>query len=130
MSPFDPLLDKIEQVMKREHPFDLEAYRFVMDALHFTVSTLEKQRHITGCELLEGIRQYALREYGPYARTVLNYWGVNQTENFGQMVFDLVEAGILRKQPGDKIEDFKKIYDFKKVFDQYYEFKEEEEASS
>ena len=125
MKELENYLEKIERIMGKHPQYKFEAYSFVMAGLHHTVSKLAKPRHITGKELLEGIREYALEQFGPMARTVLNYWGIAKTDDFGNIVFALVEAGILRKQPEDKIEDFKKIYDFKEAFDKSYRIKDE-----
>ncbi len=113
-------LKKIEKIFTRHPEYKLEAYHFLLAALHHTVSKLPKPRHVTGPELLDGIREYALEQYGPLTRTVLNYWGVRKTVDFGHIVFALVEAGILRKQPEDKIEDFENIFDFELAFDKSY----------
>ncbi len=125
MKELETFLEKIERVMKRNDHYKFEAYSFVMAALHHTVSKLPKARHITGQELLRGIRDYALDQYGPLARTVLNHWGIKKTDDFGRIVFALVEVGILRKQPEDKIEDFHAVYDFKEAFDKGYKIKDE-----
>lgn len=118
-------LNKINSVIEKNRLYKFEAYSFVMAGLHQTVSKLPKPRHIAGSELLEGIKQYALEQYGPMARTVLNYWGIHKTEDFGKIVFALVEVGILRKQPTDKLEDFMDIYDFKEAFDKGYKIDDE-----
>lgn len=125
MKELEGFLEKIERVMKRNRHYKFEAYSFVMAALHHTVTKLPKARHVTGRELLEGIRGYGLDQFGPLARTVLNYWGIKKTDDFGHIVFALVEVGILRKQPEDHIEDFHKVYDFKDAFDRGYKFKDE-----
>ena len=125
MKELESFLDKIEKVMEENDQYKFEAYSFVMAALHHTVSRLPKARHITGRELLEGIRDYALEQFGALARTVLNYWGIFKTEDFGRIVFALVDVGVLRKQPEDKIEDFRDVYDFKKAFDQGLKIREE-----
>lgn len=116
MKERDSLIEKIEKVVEENKPYTLEAFKFVLDALHETVSVLDKPRHVSGQELLEGIRLYAIREYGPLAKTVLNYWGIRTTEDFGRIVFLLVEIGLLRKQPEDRIEDFQNVYDFDEAF--------------
>ncbi len=116
MTDPDSLLEKIEKVVEENKPYTLEAFKFVLDALHETVTVLDKPRHVSGQELLEGIRLYALKEYGPLAKTVLNYWGIHETEDFGKIVFLLVDIGLLRKQPEDKIEDFRNIYSFDQAF--------------
>ena len=125
MKELENFLDKIERVMKQNGQYKFEAYSFIMAALHHTVTKLPKARHITGQELCEGVREYAMDQFGPLARTVLNYWGIFKTEDFGRIVFALVEVGILRKQAEDKIEDFRDMYDFEKVFDQDYEIEDD-----
>jgi uncharacterized repeat protein (TIGR04138 family) len=125
MKELESFLEKVEKVMKRNRRYKFEAYSFVMAALHQTVSKLPKSRHVTGQELAEGIRNYALDQFGPLARTVLTYWGIKKTDDFGNIVFALVEVGILRKQPDDKIEDFHGLYDFKEAFDRGYKIKDE-----
>lgn len=116
MTDPDSLLEKIEKVVEENKPYTLDAFKFVLDALHETVTELDKPRHVSGQELLEGIRLYALKEYGPLAKTVLNYWGIHETEDFGKIVFLLVDIGLLRKQPEDKIEDFRNVYSFDQAF--------------
>ncbi len=125
MKELESYLQKIEKLMSGNHQYKFEAYSFVMAALHYTVTKLKKPRHITGAELLKGIREYTLEQFGPLSRTVLNYWGVHETIDFGRIVFALVDAGILRKQQEDKLDDFQGVYDFKKAFDQAYRIKED-----
>ncbi len=126
MKELENYLEKIEKIIGKHPQYKFEAYSFVMAALHHTVTKLDKPRHITGPELLEGIKDYALEQFGPMARTVLGYWGIHQTGDFGNIVFSLVEAGILRKQPEDKIEDFHSVYEFKEAFDKGYKIKDED----
>ena len=125
MKELESFLSKIEKVIEENNQYKFEAYSFVMAGLHHTVSKLDKTRHVTGRELAEGIREYVLEQFGPLARTVLEYWGIRETLDFGKIVFALVEVGILRKQPEDKLEDFEKIYDFETAFDKGYEIKDE-----
>ena len=125
MKELENFLEKIERLIDQNQQYKFEAYSFVMAALHHTVTKLKKPRHVTGQELLEGIRDYAMDQFGAMARTVFNHWGIYETEDFGRIVFALVEAGILRKQPEDKLEDFKNLYDFKEVFDKGYQIKDE-----
>jgi len=112
-------LKKIEAILDRDPSFKFEAYTFVLAALHATVSRFKKPRHISGPELLEGIRQYALKQFGPMALTVLKYWGVRTTLDFGKIVFALIDSKLLSKQPGDKLDDFADGYDFSKAFGKY-----------
>jgi uncharacterized repeat protein (TIGR04138 family) len=92
------------------------AYKFVMDAVQFTVNRLPEKRHVTGRELLEGIRDLALQAFGPMAKTVFEQWGIRRTEDFGSIVFQLVEAGLLGKTDADKQSDFSRGYDFNEAF--------------
>jgi len=124
MKDLDTYLSKIHKVIKKNKHYKFEAYSFMMSALNHTMSKLPKPRHVSGVELLGGIRGYALDQYGPLARTVLNYWGIYTTEDFGKIVFALVEVGILRKQPEDKIEDFIGVYQFEDAFDKGYKIED------
>ncbi len=119
---FAEIVDKICMEDARYHP---ESYYFVREALDFTARTLKKpsqgnQRHVSGHELLEGIRTYALQEYGPLTYTVLKTWGVTCTEDFGKVVFHLVNAGVLGKTDRDQQEDFSGSYSFEEAFVQPY----------
>lgn len=115
---FEEVLDKI---LTRDSRYSREAYFFVREATDFTqkVATEKKKeevRHITGQELLEGIRQYALEKFGPMAMLVLNQWGVHKGEDFGEIVFNLVESGLFSKTEKDSRDDFKGGYDFFEAF--------------
>ena len=96
------------------------AYLFVLSALQSVSDSLEKRRHISGTELAQGVRRLALEQFGPMARTVLEYWGVHATEDLGEIVFDLVDCGILLKQDEDSPEDFRGVYDFEDAFERNY----------
>ena len=111
----------LEQILREDHRYREDAYYFVRAGLDFTVKQLEKPlegegRHLTGQELLEGLRQHALKEYGAMAQTVLNHWGVKRCEDFGEIVFNLVEKGILGKTEKDSRDDFKGGYGFEQAF--------------
>jgi len=80
------------------------------------------ERHLTGQELCEAIRRYALRQYGYMAKSVLNHWGVRGTSDFGEIVFNLIEIGQMRKTPSDRREDFENVFDFDEAFLQKFEF--------
>ena len=101
----------------RYHP---ESYEFVMEALSFTQKKFKKIKHVSGTELLQGIRALMLKKFGPMALTVLRYWGIKQTDDFGNIVFNLVEFKILSKDEHDHYESFKNAYDFEEVFDKGY----------
>ena len=72
----------------------------------------EPERHLTGQELCEAIRLYALEQYGFMAKSVLNYWGVERTDDFGEMVFNLIDIGQMKKTSKDRREDFHDVFDF------------------
>ena len=114
-------LEALMLVLERDPRYDVQAYLFIREALDFTVKQRtrpkrQRGRHVSGAELLEGARQYALREYGPLARTVLARWGVERCEDLGEIVFNLVDVGILGKSDEDKKEDFAGGYDFDTAF--------------
>jgi uncharacterized repeat protein (TIGR04138 family) len=91
------------------------------DALDFTTKQQKKVkgvsvRHVTGPELLDGVRQYALKEFGPMVMTVFDSWGIRSCEDIGHMVFNLIAAGVFGKTEEDSIEHFKSVYDFEVAF--------------
>ncbi len=102
--------------MAQDTRYTAEAYFFVRDALDHTVRRLETPRHISGQELLDGMREYALQEFGPVAKRVLSEWGINECVDFGNIVFNLVNEGLLGKTDEDSIEDFMNGYDFHEAF--------------
>ncbi len=107
----------LDELLNNDRRYDRAAYGFVMDALAFTVQQLDERRHVTGRELLFGIRDLALDCWGPMARHVLASWGVHTTDDFGEIVFNLVEAGLMSKTEDDTLDEFRGVYDFDKVFD-------------
>jgi uncharacterized repeat protein (TIGR04138 family) len=106
----------LEGILARDTRYAAEAYLFVRAGLDFTVRRLEKPRHISGQELLDGIREFALAEFGPMTKTILNGWGIRQTEDVGEIVFNMVETGLLGKTEKDSRADFANGYDFDEVF--------------
>ena len=110
----------LDQLQERNPRFHTKAYFFVLASLHSVLRSLDEPRHITGRELTEGVRSLALERYGPMARTVLQHWGIHETEDVGDVVFALVEQGVLVKQDGDRREDFQDVFDFEEVFELNY----------
>jgi uncharacterized repeat protein (TIGR04138 family) len=108
---------KISELLVRDDRYSREAYRFVQEGLEFTVQRRGRRGHVTGKELLEGIRDLARDRFGLMARTVLNQWGVTQTGDIGEIVFNLVDAQVMSKQDSDTRDDFANVYDFEEVFD-------------
>jgi len=128
LNPTGELLEKINAVTQKDRRYKPEGYLFVLAALHFTVSSLPERRHVTGKELLEGIRIYGLDQFGPLTRQVFEHWGVSTTEDFGHIVFSLVEAKLLGKTEEDSLADFLSVYDFSDAFDPEPLFKLSDEA--
>jgi uncharacterized repeat protein (TIGR04138 family) len=113
--------EALDSIVATDPRYQRDAYVFLRDALDYTTKQQKKTkgasvRHVAGPELLEGVRQYALKEFGPMVVTVLSYWGVRSTEDVGHMVFNLIGAGIFGKTEEDSIEDFKNIFDFHEAF--------------
>lgn len=119
--------------------YHLDAYRFVSTALPyaqkilnrtFTADVNDESAHITGPELLEGIRLFALENFGLLTLTVFHRWGIHSTEDFGRIVFELIERGELRKTDRDQLSDFYAVYDFEDVFDRDYQIPTEKAFQS
>ncbi len=113
--------EALESIVATDSRYHRDAYIFLRDALDFTTKQQKKikgtsVRHVSGPELLEGVRVYALKEFGPMVMTVFESWGIGSSEDVGHMVFNLIGAGIFGKTEQDSIEDFKNIYDFKDAF--------------
>jgi uncharacterized repeat protein (TIGR04138 family) len=109
--------ESILQIVRKDGRYSAQAYYFIFDALDFTIQRMRKVRHVTGRELLEGIRQYATENFGFLARTVLGEWGITQSRDFGEIVFNLVEAGLLSRTEKDTIQDFENVFDFGVAFE-------------
>jgi len=113
--------EKVEMILAKDSRYARDAYAFVRESLDFTQKTIGKEnrgqvRHITGQELLDGIRQFALTQFGPMAVTVLEEWGVNNSRDFGEIVFNMVEIELLAKTEKDNRDDFNNGYDFTDAF--------------
>jgi uncharacterized repeat protein (TIGR04138 family) len=113
--------EALDSIVASDPRYQRDAYVFLRDALDYTTKQQKKikgasVRHVAGPELLEGVRQYALKEFGPMVVTVLCYWGVNSCEDIGHMVFNLIGAGIFGKTEEDSIDDFRNVFDFFEVF--------------
>jgi uncharacterized repeat protein (TIGR04138 family) len=123
------------EVVERDPRYAYEAYEFLFHALHHTQKMLgreppetgereavvDKSHHVRGRELLLGVRELALREFGLMARTVFRQWGIERTGDFGNMVFNLVEAGLLSKTEEDSRGDFHDVFDLEKDLLQDYQ---------
>lgn len=123
-------------VLQQDPRYRLEAYDFVRDALGFAQDCLRMgveaevpwseedlpeaeervERHLSGQQLCEAIRQYAIDEFGLMAKPVLNSWGIRETGDFGEIVYNLIAVGLMKKSEQDRREDFDDVYDFEEAF--------------
>ena len=110
-----PIADRRSQPRLLFHP---HAYVFVSESLKTAqeligrqlVGRLDETHHISGPELLEGVRVLGLRLYGLMAPVVFRHWGLSSTDDFGRIVFEMIERGEMRKSETDQLSDFHGIY--------------------
>ncbi len=117
----------LETVVEEVGLYPMEAYEFIQRGLGYTVDKLhgelkdpDASRHVSGRDLCEGLREFALQQWGLMARTVLTRWNIRKTYDFGRIVFALVESNWMQKTDDDTIEDFREVYDFAAAFDGGY----------
>ena len=110
----------MEQIRLRESRFHESAFLFVLASLEFLQSRMPERRHVDGRELAHAVRELALERFGVLARLVLDHWGVRSTAHVGDIVFALVETGLLMSQPGDSKLDFTDVFDFDDAFEGSY----------
>lgn len=124
----------IFQLLRDDPRYKLEAYQFVRDALAYAqeelgmgrkvkpdeLDDLPTEAHLTGQQLCEAIRQYALAQYGLMAKVVLNSWGVFETSDFGEIVYNLIRIGLMKKSESDRREDFNGAYCFEDAFEREF----------
>ncbi|MEI6084320.1 MAG: Minf_1886 family protein [Verrucomicrobiota bacterium] len=115
--------EAVAEIIKVDARYDRDAYLFVREGLDYTLKLLKKaaqtnpvHRHVSGQELLDGMRQFALDQFGPMTKTVLDHWGIRKCEDFGEIVFNMVEKGILGKTDQDSRADFRGGFDFNEAF--------------
>jgi uncharacterized repeat protein (TIGR04138 family) len=134
---------ELEEVVRRDPRYAYEAYEFLYAALAHTqkmlgiqqtgdASTEQQVQHVSGRQLLEGVRDLALKEFGLMARTVFRIWGINRTDDFGEIVFNLVEAQLMSKTDEDTRADFHAVYDLDQALVQDFriELREETEGAT
>jgi uncharacterized repeat protein (TIGR04138 family) len=124
----DSFNEAVEKIVTRDARFARAAYYFVRAGLDHTVKNVAAKRktrrpqsttamqHVTGRELLEGLRAFSLEQFGPMSYTLLTRWGLRTSANFGEIVFNLVEAGILGKTESDTKDDFRDVYELRSAF--------------
>ena len=128
----------IAEVVRRDPRYAYEAYEFVFEALTYTLKRLNRlprpapgeepgpHHHVGGRELLDGIREYALVQFGLMARTVFRLWGINQTDDFGEIVFNLVEANLMSKTDQDSRADFHDVFSLDEALTRDFQIRLEE----
>lgn len=119
--PTNGFQETIESLSEKDSRYNAEAYVFLRDSLEATIKRRKKSRketgpHVGAEELLEGFRLHALDEFGPMALMVLGYWGVHTTADVGNLVFNLVDAGVFGKTEEDTVESFADVYEFHEAF--------------
>jgi uncharacterized repeat protein (TIGR04138 family) len=120
MSQLDFADDVLARIRERAGRYDERAFLFVLAALERLQSRLPARRHVTGEELAHACREFALEQYGLLSRTVLEYWGIRSTSDFGAIVFTLIDVGLLRAQASDRPEDFDSVFAFADAFEHGY----------
>jgi len=113
--------DVIRELVERDPRYAEEAYVFVREGLDYTVHERngvpkDQSHHVRGWELSEGIREYALREFGPVSLRVLAHWGIQSCEDIGEIVYNMIDAELLGKTEEDAKQDFHGVYDFEAAF--------------
>lgn len=119
--------EEIKRICKADPRYHRGAYHFVRAGLNATFKLLGQDgnplagQHVSGQQLLEGLRVFALDQFGPLTLTVLHHWGIHCCRDFGNIVFNLIEAGVFGKSEADDIADFETGYDFEVAFSQPFE---------
>lgn len=111
--------ETVELIIKKHPEYRADAYFFLHDTLQFSLKRRRKKAasaYLTTQELMDGFRLKVLQDFGPMSMTLLNYWGIKKCEDIGQMIFYLVEAGVLGKTQSDTLSSFSNIFDFEKEF--------------
>jgi uncharacterized repeat protein (TIGR04138 family) len=111
---------KLNRIVSVDPRYSRDAYVFVLEALQYTRQQIKAPGHVTGHQLLMGIKDLALQRYGSMAKVVFEHWGVAATIDFGNIVINMVNENLLSKTPDDKLEDFENVYDFDEVFVKQY----------
>jgi uncharacterized repeat protein (TIGR04138 family) len=117
----------LELVVEDLGVYPVEAYHFVQEGLEYTVSRIYGSakkpgqcRHVTGQQLCHGLREFAAKQWGYLAQTVMRRWNITETIDFGRIVFSLARHNVMATTPEDTIEDFRNIYEFSKAFEAAY----------
>ena len=118
--PDEKFTAAVKNIIARDQRYHPDSYDFVQSALVYTQEKIKqaggKQRHVSGQELLEGIKEYALNEFASMATMVFAEWGITRCEDFAEIVFNRVDEGMLSKTKQDSKEDFHQGFDFYEAF--------------
>ena len=120
MSQLEFADDVLARIRERNGPYDERAYLFVLASLEHLQNRLTERRHVSGEELARACRDFALDQYGLLAKSVLEFWGICHTGDFGRIVFTLIDLGLLKAQESDRPEDFDGVYGFAEAFERSY----------
>ena len=125
MSP-DQIRQIVNEITIKDRRYKEDAYYFMNEAVIFSAEYFSKpefgaDRHLRGPELLDGIREFTLSEFGPMSMKVLKNWGIQTTLDIGHIIFNLIDAGVLSASPQDKLADFDAVYNFYDVFIEPFE---------
>lgn len=119
----------LQDLCKRDQRYPFEAYEFVYAALGYLQDLMKKQevvkegpKHVTGQQLSEACRDFALQEFGLMAGTVLGTWNIKQTDDIGELVYNLIGINLMTKTDTDSKEDFHNVYDMKQALNQRFTF--------
>jgi uncharacterized repeat protein (TIGR04138 family) len=112
--------DVMARIRARGGAFDERGYFFVLAAIEYLQTRLPVRRHVTGPELAWACRDLARERFGLLARGVLAHWGLTRSDDFGRVVYTLVDVGLLVTQPGDSEDDFRSVFEFESAFDEEY----------
>ncbi|MDT8435187.1 MAG: hypothetical protein RRA92_00400 [Gemmatimonadota bacterium] len=115
-----PIQDVVEQICRRYPRYADRAFLFVLESLHQRIAVLDAPRHISGPELADAARELAIERFGPLARIVLEHWGIHGTSDIGEIVFLLIDRGVLTKRESDRKEDFDGLFSFEEAFEADY----------
>jgi uncharacterized repeat protein (TIGR04138 family) len=125
--------------IRRDGRYSFEAYNFILEAMEYARDDLgmgreaesqlppgesaahiaartSGQKHVTGQQLCEAVRIYALRQFGYMARCVFHHWGIDATSDIGEIVFNMIRLNVMLKTPQDRREDFDDVYEFEQGF--------------
>lgn len=126
----------LHQLVARDRRYPIEAYFFVRDALSYASDSMElsnqyhhesevyhtaEEHHLTGQQLCEAIREFSLNQFGYMSRIVLKNWGIESTSCFGDIVYNMIEIGLMKKSDRDRRSHFNDVYEFSAAFDDQFQ---------